>query len=139
MTYSDKGKGYSMKYMKDKQLRVPLNWLKEDFENRVRPAIQRTGVPVSTFIKDAVNEKLVRDGLIPPDVCRIPGTVGYAIQKYLNDEKKTVLYITVGETMYTYVKADKAGHTWEAAINEYGDMEYDSVSDEDYVVELRCK
>jgi len=65
--------------------------------------------------------------------------VGYSIQKYLNDEKKTVLYITVGDTMYSYIKADKAGHTWETAIKEYGAMECDKVSDEDYVVEIRCK
>ena len=139
MTYNDKSKEYSTKYMKDKQLRVPLNWLKEDFENRVKPAIQRSGIPVSTFIKDAVNEKLIRDGLVPPDICGIPGTVGYAIQKYINDEKKTVLYITVGDTMYSYIKADKAGHTWETAIEEYGAMECDKVTDEDYVVEIKCK
>ena len=28
---------------------------------------------------------------------------------------------------------------WEAAIDEYGDMKYSSVSDEDYVVKIRCK
>lgn len=139
MTYTDKSKEYSTKYMKDKQLRVPLNWLKEDFENRVKPAILSSGIPVSTFIKDAVNEKLIRDGLVPPNVCGIPGTVGYAIQKYLNDEKKTVLYITVDDTMYSYIKADKAGHTWESAIEGYGDKEYDSISDEGYVVEIKCK
>ena len=141
MAYNEKIKETNAKYMKDSQVRVPLNWLKSDFEGRVKPAILSTGIAVSTYIKDAVNEKMIREGLCRPEdiPSEIPGTVRAAIQKYINNDKKTVLYITIGNTMYTYVKADKAGHTWEAAIDEYGDMKCSSVSDEDYVVEIRCK
>ena len=61
MAYNEKVKVQNMKYMEEKQLRVPLNWLKEDFEKRVKPAIKRSGMPVATFIKTAVNEKIDRD------------------------------------------------------------------------------
>ncbi len=63
MAYNEKVKVQNMKYMEEKQLRVPLNWLKEDFEKRVKPAIKRSGMPVATFIKAAVNEKIDRDEL----------------------------------------------------------------------------
>lgn len=63
MVYNEKVKVQNMKYMKKKQLRVPLNWLKEDFEKRVKPAIKKSGMPVATFIKTAVNEKIDRDEL----------------------------------------------------------------------------
>ncbi len=63
MAYNEKVKVQNMKYMEEKQLRVPLNWLKEDFEKRVKPAIKRSGMPVATFIKTAVNEKIDRDEL----------------------------------------------------------------------------
>lgn len=140
MSY-DKDKEYIAKYLKDKQIRVPLNWLKEDFENRVRPAIQKTGKPISTFIKDAVNEKLIREGLcLPEDIpSKASGTIKAAIQKYIKNDKKTVLYITDGDSMYTYVKADGAKYTWEDAMKDYGNREYDSISDDAYVVEIRCK
>ena len=63
MAYNEKVKTQNMKYMEEKQLRVPLNWLKEDFEKRVKPAIKSSGMPVATFIKSAVNEKIDRDEL----------------------------------------------------------------------------
>lgn len=63
MAYSENVKKNNLRYFKDKQKRIALNWLKEDFENRIEPAIQKTGKPVSTFIKEAVEEKLKRDGL----------------------------------------------------------------------------
>jgi hypothetical protein len=144
MSY-DKDKEYIAKYLKDKQIRVPLNWLKEDFENRVRPAIQKTGKPISTFIKDAVNEKLIREGLcLPEDIpSKASGTIKAAIQKYIKNDKKKVLYIIDNEIMHGYVKSSEGmqscEETWEDAINKYGDRMCESVSDEDHVVEIRCK
>ena len=57
-------KEYDLQYIKEKQKRIPVNWLKEDFEHRIAPAIERTGKPVSTFFKEAVEEKLMRDHLL---------------------------------------------------------------------------
>lgn len=63
MTYNEKKKKSNKRYFEKNQKRVPLNWQKEDFETRVEPAIKKSGLPTSTFIKKAVNEKIERDGL----------------------------------------------------------------------------
>lgn len=61
MAYNEKIKNNNLKYFKDKQKRVSLNWLKEDFEGRIEPEIRKTGKPISTYIKEAVEEKIARD------------------------------------------------------------------------------
>ena len=66
MAYNKKVKEINAKYMQNSQVRVPLNWLKSDFEGRVKPAILSTKTPISTYIKNAVNEKMIRDGLCRP-------------------------------------------------------------------------
>lgn len=143
MTYNDKTKKYTTKYMQNKQVRVPLNWLKSDYEGRVKPAILSTGIPVGTYIKDAVNEKMIRDGLCrPEDIPSVdmPGTVKANIQKYINNDKKTVLYITDNETMHNYVKANGSKYpTWNDAIKEFGDRICESVSNDDYIIQIKCK
>ncbi len=63
MAYNEKVKNQNMKYIAENQHRIAVNWLKEDFEKRVKPAIKRSGMPVATFIKAAVNEKIDRDEL----------------------------------------------------------------------------
>ncbi len=63
MAYNEQTKKKNMEYIKAKQQRIPVNWLKSDYEERVRPAIEKAELPVSTFIKQAVNEKIDRDGL----------------------------------------------------------------------------
>lgn len=45
------------------QKRVPLNWLRKDFENEILPAIRRSGMPVAGFIKTAVREKIKNENL----------------------------------------------------------------------------
>ncbi len=59
------GKNATMKYIKEKTKQVVIRWKKEDYDNRIRPGIERSGLPMATFIKQAVEEKLVRDGFIP--------------------------------------------------------------------------
>ena len=61
MAYNEKIKNNNLKYFKDKQKRVSLNWLKEDFESRIEPENRKTGKPISTYIKEAVEEKIARD------------------------------------------------------------------------------
>lgn len=60
--YTESGKNATLKYMAEKQKRVPLNWLKEDFEKRIVPAVNKTGYSMNAFIKEAVVEKLQRMG-----------------------------------------------------------------------------
>ena len=64
MAYSESLRNTNLKYFKNNQRRIALNWLKDDYEKRIAPAIKRSGKPTSTFIKEAVEEKLVRDALI---------------------------------------------------------------------------
>ena len=64
MSYSESLRDANLKYYKNSQKRIALNWLKDDYERRVAPAIKRSGKPTSTFIKEAVEEKLVRDALL---------------------------------------------------------------------------
>ena len=64
MAYSESIKDTNLKYFKNNQRRIALNWLKDDYEKRIAPAIKRSGMPTSTFIKEAIEEKLVRDALL---------------------------------------------------------------------------
>ena len=57
---SNWGKEASKKYIKEKQKSILLRWKKDDWESRIEPAIKATGMPVVTFIKEAVEEKLKR-------------------------------------------------------------------------------
>lgn len=64
MPTSENKKAYDIKYRKENQKRVEVNWLKKDFEERIYPGIQKTGKPVNTFIKEAVEEKLQRENIV---------------------------------------------------------------------------
>lgn len=62
--YSENRKVSAMKYKSEKQKQIALSYKKDDFEQRIQPAIQKSGKPVATFIKEAVEEKLQKDGLL---------------------------------------------------------------------------
>ena len=64
MTYTNSSKNATIKYLKDKQKRVSLNWKKSEYEEIIEPAIKHSGKSVSTFIKEAVKEKLKREGYL---------------------------------------------------------------------------
>ena len=54
---------YIQSYKKDNYKRVPLD-LKIDYYNDVlKPAVERSGMAVNAFIKQAIQEKIERDGL----------------------------------------------------------------------------
>lgn len=52
---------YDTRYIKENQRRIYINWLKSDFEANIEPEIRKLGMPISTFIKEAVREKIYRD------------------------------------------------------------------------------
>ena len=58
------GKNATMKYIKEKTKQVVVRWKKEDYDNRIKPGIEKSGLPMATFIKQAVEEKLLRDNLL---------------------------------------------------------------------------
>ena len=62
--YDDKaGKQASLRYRKEKQHQVALSWKVTEYEQKIAPAIRKSGKPVATFVKEAVREKIERDGL----------------------------------------------------------------------------
>lgn len=40
-----------------------VRYKKTDYEQKIKPAIDKTGLPVATFIKKAIQEKIEKDGL----------------------------------------------------------------------------
>ena len=61
MAYDEVAKKATIKYMKTKLRRIPLDYKKEEFESDIRPFIEKSGLPTATFIKQAVREKIERD------------------------------------------------------------------------------
>lgn len=63
MGYNESSKQATIKYIKEKQERIEVKWKKDYYNNHIQPAIQNSGKPVATFIKEAVEEKIQRDQL----------------------------------------------------------------------------
>lgn len=63
MSYDEIQKKSTMRYIKNKQRQFTIRFRKDDFESRISPAIKKSGLPIATFIKQAVDEKIARDGL----------------------------------------------------------------------------
>ena len=55
------------KYKNKAIKRVPLDMQKNFYEETLKPAADRQGEPVNTFIKTAINERLQRLGELPED------------------------------------------------------------------------
>ena len=63
MAYDEIAKKATLKYRRDKQHPISLAYKQEEYDQRIRPAIERSGLPTATFIKQAIDEKIDRDGL----------------------------------------------------------------------------
>ena len=63
MAYNEVAKKATIKYMKEKQQELKIRYKKDDYEQRIQPAIEKSGLPTATFIKQAIDEKIYRDGL----------------------------------------------------------------------------
>lgn len=61
MPYNDNANKSALKYKRKKQHPVTISYKKEDFEQNVKPYIDSSGMPVATFFKRAVAEKIERD------------------------------------------------------------------------------
>ena len=61
MPYSQAQNEASKKYTKEKQKSLLIKFKKDDFEERIAPAIKKSGLPIVTYIKTAINEKIERD------------------------------------------------------------------------------
>ena len=63
MTYDSSSKIATMKYIKEKQQEIKIRFKKEDYDQRILPAIKKSGLATATFIKQAIDEKIIRDHL----------------------------------------------------------------------------
>ncbi len=61
MAYTESSKRAAAKYIKHKQKRILIRFKKDDFEERIAPAIKESGLPILTYIKAAINEKIELD------------------------------------------------------------------------------
>ena len=57
MSVSERQKKYVTKNIK----RIPLDVQKSYYDEVLKPAADRDGIPVNTFIKNAIHEKIERD------------------------------------------------------------------------------
>ena len=61
MTYNESAKRATMKYMKNKMKIINLRFRKDEFDQEIKPYIDKSGMPTATFIKTAIKEKISRD------------------------------------------------------------------------------
>lgn len=59
MGYNDVAKKASMKYIKDKQQEIKIRYKKDEYEKMILPFIKESGLPVATYFKKAVLEKIL--------------------------------------------------------------------------------
>ena len=64
MAYDEVLKQATLKYIKSKQQEIKIRYRKDEFDERIQPAIKKSGLPTATFIKDAIEEKIERDKLL---------------------------------------------------------------------------
>ena len=63
MSVSESQKRAAIKYQKEKIKRVPLDVQKSYYEEVLKPAADKAGMPVNAFIKAAITEKIERENL----------------------------------------------------------------------------
>lgn len=61
MSYSEAGKRATIKYRRTKRHRIEIEFKQSEFEEIVRPAIEKSGLPVATYVKAAIMEKIQRE------------------------------------------------------------------------------
>ena len=72
--YNEKIKKNILNYRKNNQKTLTLSYRKDDYEKIVKPAIMSSNVPLATFVKEAIAEKLLNDGYITQEEFnRFPG------------------------------------------------------------------
>lgn len=59
--YSESSKKATLKYIKDKLKQINVRFPKKEYEQLIKPLIDRSGMPITTYIKVALKEKLQRD------------------------------------------------------------------------------
>lgn len=63
MAYNEASKRATIKYIKEKMKQFTIRFNKSDYNERIKPAIEKSGLKPTVFIKQAIDEKIERDGL----------------------------------------------------------------------------
>ena len=63
MAYNETAKKATMKYIKEKMQQFTIRFKQSDYDERIKPAIEASGLKPTTFIKKAIDEKIERDNL----------------------------------------------------------------------------
>lgn len=61
MAYTEAVNKAVQKYVKEKQKQIIIKYKKEEYEEKILPVIEASGLQTATFIKRAVEEKIERD------------------------------------------------------------------------------
>ena len=60
MPYDKKSNERTKRYVKEHQHRIEIKYPVKEYESRIKPAIESTGLPTASFIKQAISEKIDR-------------------------------------------------------------------------------
>ncbi len=63
MSYSAKSNKAAKKYKSQGQKQIALSYKIDEYELEILPAIKESGLPVATFIKQAIMEKIKSENL----------------------------------------------------------------------------
>lgn len=61
MSYNQASNSSSQKYKRQSQKQIALSYVKKDFELEILPVIKRSGLPVATYIKKAIEAQIISD------------------------------------------------------------------------------
>ena len=85
MAYDESTKKSTIKYIKDKQQEIKLRYKKNEYEQDILPAIEKSGLPVATYIKQAVSEKIMTDVASEYDLNKVLNIVTQAAVKDISE------------------------------------------------------
>ena len=63
MAYNEQAKKATLKYIKDKMQQFTIRFKQSDYDERIKPAIEASGLKPTTYIKQAIDEKIARDSV----------------------------------------------------------------------------
>ncbi len=63
MAYNEQAKKATLKYIKDKMQQFTIRFKQSDYDERIKPAIEASGLKPTTYIKQAIDEKIARDSI----------------------------------------------------------------------------
>ena len=61
MAYTERQNKTNQKYVREHQKQIMVKYRKDVYAENIEPFVKASGLPVATFIKEAVAEKIDRD------------------------------------------------------------------------------